>query len=752
MSKLKNLTSSLFYKFFFSYLLVFLIPFIIISAIFYNNSVNSLREEVVHSNVNKLELVRDLTDSHMNQLSEIAAKISFDERLTPYMVSNPYSDKIAIEELQRYHINSSIAESLLLHYRADDHVYTTSGIGTIDNYINNVYSFTEQDRQAFTNTLYVANQPVIQSIMLAGNQEKQKKMIAYTFPVPVDNPFPLGTVTFMVKEKTINSLINPLLGEFDGNVYIFSEDNTLLTSINHGERVQTETIIDMADSSDVISKDINGSNYSLISMQSDVNGWKYVTAMPTAQFYGSIADLRTSIILIVTLIAFIGLSFTIYLSIKQYRPIHSLFQYLKTKHPVQNTSLSREDELGRIRHTFDSIVENSEKLQEKVNIQQPFVRDQLLMNILKGEADNDRNLFKELDIIFHDHAFYVLIVSFGKKQERNKQAVHKDELIPLLQKVSNSYGTGYGVELIHDNGIGMIVNLTNEEESAEKIQQHFLIQLKEHICEHTQLSPTIGVGKIYRELSLVNRSFIEASAAVEFPVALKNDVIYFDDISEMGESKAWYPVNEQAKFIQSLKQGDEKVAKETLDKMIQSISEKKMSIYLVKCMCYDIINLIIKTVYEMKLDLSIKAVNELADFHSIQQLETNVQALIKGICQEVNTRKDNQHVMIKEKLLEYIHKEYTSNQLSLENAAERLQVSVSFLSKFMKEETGFTFTQYVWNLRMGEVKRQLVETNLSIKEIVLNIGYLDVANFIRKFKNTEGLTPGQYRKQTVEKN
>ncbi|MFC4404109.1 helix-turn-helix domain-containing protein [Gracilibacillus xinjiangensis] len=752
MSKLKNMTSSLFYKFFFSYLLVFLIPFIIISAIFYNNSVNRLKEEVIHSNVSKLEMVRDLTDSHINQLSELAAKISFDARLTPYMVSNPYSDKVAIEELQRYHISSSIAESLLIHYRTGDQVYTTSGIGTVDNYINNVYPFKEEEKQTFTNTLYHGGEPVIQPITLSTNKEKQNKLIAYTFPIPVDNPYPLGTVTFMVKEKTIKSLINHLLGEFDGSVYIFADDNTLLTSINNGENINADTIIGMSDSSEVISKNINGSDYSLISMQSEVNGWKYITAMPTAQFYGSIADLRTSIILIVTLIAVVGLSFAIYLSIKQYRPIHSLFQYLKTKHPVQNNHFNREDELGRIRFTFDSLMENSEKLQEKVNIQQPFVRDQLLMNILKGEADSKDKLFHDLDIILDDNAFYVLIVSFGKKQSKEKNAVHKDQLIPLLQKVSTPYGTGYGVELIHDNGIGMIVNLGSSEETLEKMQQHFLKRLKEHICEHTQLSPTIGVGKIYNDLSLVNRSFIEASAAVDFPVGIKHKVIYFDDISEMGESKAWYPINEQAKFIQSLKQGDEKVAHETLDKMVLSISEKKMSIYLLKCMCYDIINLIIKTVYEMKLDLSIKAVNELADFHSIQQLEENVKFLIKGICQEVNARKDNQNMILREKLLEYIHLQYTSHNLSLENAAEKLHVSVSFLSRFMKEETGFTFTQYVWNLRMGEVKRQLTETNLSIKEIVLNIGYLDVANFIRKFKNTEGVTPGQYRKQIAGKN
>jgi AraC-like DNA-binding protein len=46
---------------------------------------------------------------------------------------------------------------------------------------------------------------------------------------------------------------------------------------------------------------------------------------------------------------------------------------------------------------------------------------------------------------------------------------------------------------------------------------------------------------------------------------------------------------------------------------------------------------------------------------------------------------------------------------------------------------------------MEDVKRQLRETDKPIKEIVVQVGYLDVANFTRKFKKIVGVTPGQYR-------
>ena len=46
---------------------------------------------------------------------------------------------------------------------------------------------------------------------------------------------------------------------------------------------------------------------------------------------------------------------------------------------------------------------------------------------------------------------------------------------------------------------------------------------------------------------------------------------------------------------------------------------------------------------------------------------------------------------------------------------------------------------------MTFVKKQLRDSDEPIKDIVIRAGYIDVANFTRKFRNMEGLTPGAYR-------
>ena len=82
--------------------------------------------------------------------------------------------------------------------------------------------------------------------------------------------------------------------------------------------------------------------------------------------------------------------------------------------------------------------------------------------------------------------------------------------------------------------------------------------------------------------------------------------------------------------------------------------------------------------------------------------------------------------------------------------ADVFGLSASYLSKLIKEQTGFTFTQYVWDLRVTTFKEKLISTDEPIKNLVCEIGYVDVANFTRRFRESEGMTPGQYRQMHRE--
>ena len=101
---------------------------------------------------------------------------------------------------------------------------------------------------------------------------------------------------------------------------------------------------------------------------------------------------------------------------------------------------------------------------------------------------------------------------------------------------------------------------------------------------------------------------------------------------------------------------------------------------------------------------------------------------------------------MKTDIIEFVNRSFTNPDMSLEYVASQFDISVSFLTKFFKKETGESFNQYIILLRINKAKSLLRDTNLPIKDVVSEIGYIDIASFSRRFKNMVGVPPGEYRK------
>ena len=68
------------------------------------------------------------------------------------------------------------------------------------------------------------------------------------------------------------------------------------------------------------------------------------------------------------------------------------------------------------------------------------------------------------------------------------------------------------------------------------------------------------------------------------------------------------------------------------------------------------------------------------------------------------------------------------------------------LSQFFKEKTGRNILDYTTQLRMQKAKNLLADPNLTLKDISQQVGYYNVSSFIRRFKQIQKMTPGDYRK------
>ncbi|UUZ80301.1 helix-turn-helix transcriptional regulator [Paenibacillus sp. P26] len=84
--------------------------------------------------------------------------------------------------------------------------------------------------------------------------------------------------------------------------------------------------------------------------------------------------------------------------------------------------------------------------------------------------------------------------------------------------------------------------------------------------------------------------------------------------------------------------------------------------------------------------------------------------------------------------------------MTLEQAAERLQVSPVYFGRVFKQELGVSFGQHLTQTRIKRAIQLLTSTDLSILEIAERVGYHSQHYFSTSFRKTTGMSPIQYRK------
>lgn len=95
---------------------------------------------------------------------------------------------------------------------------------------------------------------------------------------------------------------------------------------------------------------------------------------------------------------------------------------------------------------------------------------------------------------------------------------------------------------------------------------------------------------------------------------------------------------------------------------------------------------------------------------------------------------------------EYLEEHYTE-EISLEDVAEHVNISPQYFSKLIKKNTGFNFIDWLSMLRVKKAKELLTGSSLTVKEVCFMVGYKDPNYFSRIFKKRIGMTPSEYIKK-----
>ncbi|MBR5506524.1 MAG: helix-turn-helix domain-containing protein [Clostridia bacterium] len=90
--------------------------------------------------------------------------------------------------------------------------------------------------------------------------------------------------------------------------------------------------------------------------------------------------------------------------------------------------------------------------------------------------------------------------------------------------------------------------------------------------------------------------------------------------------------------------------------------------------------------------------------------------------------------------------EQNIDSIDLESMAKHFNYSPQYISKKIKSCSGTTFSGIVKQIRYGQAKKMLANTQMSVREISNALGYMNAENFTRSFKAMSGMSPKEYKK------
>ena len=100
------------------------------------------------------------------------------------------------------------------------------------------------------------------------------------------------------------------------------------------------------------------------------------------------------------------------------------------------------------------------------------------------------------------------------------------------------------------------------------------------------------------------------------------------------------------------------------------------------------------------------------------------------------------------KVLEYIE-EHFDEDITVEKAAELINVNPSYFCRIFKNATGNTFIHYINNYRIMQAKQRLLKPEATITEVMYEIGFSNYSYFNRVFKKYSGCSPTEYKQKYI---
>jgi len=99
-------------------------------------------------------------------------------------------------------------------------------------------------------------------------------------------------------------------------------------------------------------------------------------------------------------------------------------------------------------------------------------------------------------------------------------------------------------------------------------------------------------------------------------------------------------------------------------------------------------------------------------------------------------------------ILHYIQENiFNPKELKSDKISEHLHISVNYLGRYFKKQTGETLQDYISNYKLRLIEARLLNTDMRINEIADELHFSDESHLNKVFRKHKGMNPSEFRKK-----
>lgn len=767
---------SILFSWLLSYILIMII-IIAINSLVYINTISEIENETDKAYMASLKQMQQSIDNILFNIENMSAKISLDSRISSLIrVEQPLSEvdtlKIAeaIDDLKKYQVANSFIKDIYIYMKNGDYIISSTAKYEPEVYFGFYYKDSEIQYKSWLEL--IKDKHFQEYLMLPGNNISNKNSNTIIFMHSISRVQRNSNDAVLAIEIDMNAIRNSMesLQWISHSKTIIQDQNNNFVSTKDIELPQELFFNNLDKSQDSFKYNINNENSIVSYMGSGITDWKYVTIIPASIFLERVKYSYNIFFFFILSCIIIGGLLAYYLAKRNYLPVGKIIGIIN-KSGTERERTSNEYEF--IEKSINDIIHDKDKIYDKLNQQNDILKNNFLSKLMKGRLDqaiDTESILSEYDIKLDGKYFGVILLYIedftnlylDMKEMEMISGETIDTVYFIIRKVfSERLGQkGRCYTSIINDIPACLINLDTDDSAAKHELYESIKSAKDTLENQYRIILSISTSNLHSSLRDVPQAYQEALEVMEYKLLDGiNRIITYDEVYM--QNKNYKELNnhntKEQQFRNCISAGDYKSAKVVLSEMFRSYFNKNsVSIQMVKCRMFGLINVILNTMAEFntatdnKYMEDMNMINILFKCKTTNELESNMLYILDRMDSYFDNKKtDIQNGIIKD-MFEYINENISSEDLCVSMIAEKYNMSIIALSKFFKKHTSKGMLDYINQLRVDKATELLKDEKLGINEIGKKVGFYNGATFIRVFKKYQGTTPGKYRDSSSE--